>query len=381
MDFSLNSEQILLRDSVRQFMETEMRPVLRAYEREEKFPEAELRKLGEMGCCGMLIPEEWGGAGMDMVSYAVMLEEVARVCASTAITLSVTNSVASAPILKHGTDEQKKKYLPRLAHGEILGAFCLTEPAAGSDAAGIQSRAVRDGDSYVLNGTKSWVSNGGHTGVYVVFAKTNPEEKHRGITAFLVEASFPGFRVARYEDKMGLRISKSAEIAFTDCRVPAANRLGEEGQGLKIALEALDGGRVGVAAQAVGLAQGALEAAMKYAKQRRAFGKTIGEFQAVQWMLADMQTEIEAARGLLYQAAWMRDKNMARAGAFASRAKLYASEMVNRVAYKAVQVHGSLGYSRESDVERYYRDARVITIYEGTSEMQRTVIARDLLKE
>jgi butyryl-CoA dehydrogenase len=380
MDFSLNSEQILLRDSVRQFMETEMRPVLRAYEREEKFPEAELRRLGEMGCCGMLIPEEWGGAGMDMVSYVVMLEEVARVCASTAITLSVTNSVASVPILRHGTDAQKKKYLPRLARGEILGAFCLTEPAAGSDAAGIQSRAVRDGDSYVINGTKSWVSNGGHTGVYVVFAKTNPEAGHRGITAFLVESSFPGFRVARYEDKMGLRISKSAEIAFTDCRVSAANRLGEEGQGLKIALEALDGGRVGVAAQAVGLAQGALEAATKYAKQRRAFGKAIGEFQAIQWMLADMQTEIEAARGLLYQAAWMRDKNMARAGAFASRAKLYASEMVNRVAYKAVQVHGSLGYSRESDVERYYRDARVITIYEGTSEMQRTVIARDLLR-
>ncbi|HEV2342352.1 MAG TPA: acyl-CoA dehydrogenase family protein [Candidatus Acidoferrales bacterium] len=380
MDFSLNSEQILLRDSVRQFMETEIRPVLRAYEREEKFPEAELRRLGEMGCCGMLIPEEWGGAGMDMTSYVVMLEEVARVCASTAITLSVTNSVASAPILKHGTDAQKKKYLPRLARGEILGAFCLTEPAAGSDAAGIQSRAVRDGDSYVINGTKSWVSNGGHTGVYVVFAKTDPEAKHRGITAFLVEASFPGFRVARYEDKMGLRISKSAEIALTDCRVPAANRLGDEGLGLRIALEALDGGRVGVAAQAVGLAQGALEAAAKYAKQRRAFGKTISEFQAIQWMLADMQTEIEAARGLLHQAAWMRDNNMARAGAFASRAKLYASEMVNRVAYKAVQVHGSLGYSRESDVERYYRDARVISIYEGTSEMQRTVIARELLK-
>ena len=380
MDFSLNSEQILLRDSVRQFMETEMRPVLRQYEREEHFPEAELRKLGEMGCCGMLIPEEWGGAGMDMVSYVVMLEEVARVCASTAITLSVTNSVASVPILKHGADEQKKKYLPRLARGEILGAFCLTEPAAGSDAAGIQSRAVRDGDSYVINGTKSWVSNGGHTGVYVVFAKTNPAERHHGMTAFLVEASFPGFRVARYEDKMGLRISKSAEIALTDCRVPAANRLGEEGQGLKIALEALDGGRVGVAAQAVGLAQGALEAAAKYAKQRRAFGKTIAEFQAIQWMLADMQTEIEAARGLLHQAAWMRDKNAPRAGAFASRAKLYASEMVNRVAYKAVQVHGSLGYSRESDVERYYRDARVISIYEGTSEMQRTVIARDLLR-
>jgi len=385
MDFSLNSDQEILRDTVRQFMETEMRPVLRAYEREEKFPAAELRELGELGCCGMLIPEEWGGAGMDTVSYVVMLEEVARVCASTAVTLSVTNSVVAVPIWKHGTDEQKRKYLTRLARGEILGSFCLTEPQAGSDASAIQTRAARDGDFYVLNGTKSWVSSGAHTGVYIVFAKTEPPgEAGAGkgaITAFLVEPSFPGFRIARYEDKMGLRISKSAEISLSDCRVPAANRIGEEGQGLKIALGALDGGRVGIAAQSVGIAQGAFEASVKYAKQRRAFGKTIAEFQAIQFMIADMQTEIEAARGLMYYAAWMRDQGGSRRGSQASRAKLYASEMANRVCAKAVQIHGSQGYSRESDVERYYRDARVLTIYEGTSEMQRTVIARDLLTQ
>ena len=384
MDFSLNSEQKVLRDTVRQFMETEMRPVLRAYEREEKFPAAELRKLGELGCCGMLIPEEWGGAEMDTVSYAVMLEEVARVCASTAVTLSVTNSVVAVPVWKFGTEAQKKKYLRRLASGEILGSFCLTEPQAGSDAAAIQTRAVRDGDFYVLNGTKSWVSSGGQTGIYIVFAKTDPSAGARGVTAFLVEPTFPGFRVARFEDKMGLHLSKSAELSLVDLRVPVENRIGEEGQGLKIAFEALDGGRVGIAAQSVGLAQAALEAAVKYAKQRRAFGKTISEFQAIQWMLADMQTEIEAARGLLYYAAWLRDQGAAvaasRRGAQAARAKLYASEMANRVCAKAVQIHGSQGYSRESDVERYYRDARVLTIYEGTSEIQRTVIARELLK-
>lgn len=385
MDFSLNSEQKVLRDTVRQFMETEVRPVLRAYEREEKFPAEELRKLGELGCCGMLIPEEWGGAEMDTVSYAVMLEEVARVCASTAVTLSVTNSVVAVPIWKFGTEAQKKEYLRRLARGEILGSFCLTEPQAGSDASAIQTRAVRDGDFYVLNGTKSWVSSGGQTGIYIVFAKTDPSAGAKGVTAFLVEPTFPGFRVARYEDKMGLRLSKSAELSLTDLRVPAENRIGEEGEGLKIAFQALDGGRVGIAAQSVGLAQAAFEAAGKYAKQRRAFGKTISEFQAIQFMLADMQMEIEAARGLLYYAAWMRDQGdsfaPSRRGAQAARAKLYASEMANRVCAKAVQIHGSQGFSRESDVERYYRDARVLTIYEGTSEIQRTVIARELLKQ
>ena len=380
MDFSFSSDQILIRDTVRQFMEAEMRPVIREYERAEKFPAEEIRRLGELGCCGMLIPEEWGGAGADTISYVLMLEEVARVDASTAVALSVTNSVVAVPVWKHGNEAQKEKYLRRLASGEMIGGFCLTEPQAGSDAAGIQTRAVREGDDYLLHGTKSWVTNGGAAGVYVVFAKTDVAAGARGVTAFLVEPSFAGFRISRYEDKMGLRLSRSAEIVFENCRVPAANRLGEEGQGLKIALESLDGGRVGIAAQALGLAQGAMEAAVRHAKQRRTFGKLLAEQQAIQFMLADMETEIEAARVLTHYAAYQRDANPAsRAGAHASRAKLYASEMANRVAYKAVQIHGSTGYSRETDVERYYRDARVLTIYEGTSEMQRMIIARDLL--
>jgi len=389
MDFSPTSDQLLIRDTVRQFMETEMRPLLREYDRDERFPVEQIRRLGELGCCGMLIPEEFGGSATDTITYAMMLEEVARVDASTAVTLSVTNSVASAPILKHGSDAQKKKYLGRLARGEILGAFCLTEPQAGSDAAAIQTRATRQGDGYVLRGTKSWVTNGGFSGVYVVFAKTDPAAGARGITAFLVEPSWPGFRVSRYEDKMGLRLSRSAEIVFEDCRVPAENVLGGEGQGLRVALAALDGGRVGIAAQSLGLAQGAMEAAARYAKQRRAFGHPIADYQAIQWMLADMATEIEAARALTYYAAHLRDlearerpaedRGRSRVGPQASRAKLYASEMANRVCYRAVQIHGSVGYSRETDVERYYRDARVLTIYEGTSEIQRMVIARDLL--
>ena len=388
MDFSLTDDQRMIRENVRRFMETEVRPSVRRRDRDETFAGPEIRRLGELGCCGMLIPEDWGGAGLDTISYALMLEEVARVDASIAVALSVTNSVVAWPLWRHGTDAQRQKYLPRLARGEILGAFCLTEPQAGSDAAAIETRAVRSGKAYRLNGAKSWVTNGGESGVYLVFAKTEPAAGARGITAFLVEPGFPGFRVGRYEDKMGLRSSRSAEILFADCEVPEGNRLGEEGQGLKIALEALDGGRVGIAAQAVGLAQGALEAAASYAKERRAFGKTIGEFQAVQFMLADMHTEIEAARLLVWQAAHMRDAardaaigtNSARLGAFASRAKLFAAEMANRVAYKAVQIHGSMGYSRESDVERIYRDARVLSIYEGTSEIQRMIIARDLLR-
>jgi alkylation response protein AidB-like acyl-CoA dehydrogenase len=379
MDFSLTDDQRLIRDTVRRFMEAEVRPNVRQNDREEKFAGDELRQLGALGCCGMLIPEEWGGAGADSIAYVLMLEEVARVDAAMAVALSVTNSVVAWPLYKHGTDAQRQKYLPRLARGEILGSFCLTEAQAGSDSAALQTRAVRDGDVYRLDGVKTWVTSGGQSGLYIVFAKTDPQAGARGVTAFLLEPSFPGFRISRYEDKMGLRSSRSAEITLSDCQVPAENRLGEEGQGLKIGLEALDGGRVGIAAQALGIAQGAFEAAVSYAKQRRAFGKTIGEFQAIQFMLADMQTEIEAARGLVWQAAWLRDTGASRLGAAASQAKLYASEMVNRVAYKAVQIHGSMGYSRESDVERMYRDARVISIYEGTSEIQRMIIARDLL--
>jgi butyryl-CoA dehydrogenase len=401
MDFSLTDHQKLIRDTVRQFMETEVRPLVKELERDEKFPLDLLKKIADMGCCGMLMPEEWGGPSLDTISYVLMLEEVARVYTAMSTALGVTNSAVQVPLLQFGTAEQKQRYLKRLATGEILGSFCLTEAAAGSDAAGIQSTATRctsqnchpersEGSafSYRLNGEKTWVTNGSVAGVFLVFAKTDPTAGGKGITAFLIEPTFKGFKIGRHEDKMGQRSSPSVEILLNDCEVPVENRLGEEGQGLKIALSALDGGRIGIAAQAVGLAQGALDESIKYAKQRRAFGKSISEFQAIQWMIADMQTELEAARGLTYYAAWLKDSGKtslggpatAGGGAAASKAKLYASEMVNRVVYKAVQIHGSVGYSRETDVERMYRDARVITIYEGTSEVQRMIIARDLLK-
>ena len=391
MDFSLNDHQLLIRDTVREFMNTEVRPHVKDWERTEHFPLDAIQKLAALGCCGMLMPEEWGGPGLDTISYVLMLEEVARVHAALSTALAVTNSAVQLPLLAFGTADQKSRYLKPLASGKFLGAFCLTEPAAGSDAAGIECRAVCSGrssdrqsesasasDSYLLSGTKTWVTNGSAAGVFLIFAKTDPSAGGKGISAFLVEPTFPGFKVGRHEDKMGQRSSPSVEIILNDCVVPAANRLGEEGHGLKIALSALDGGRIGIAAQAVGLAQAALDESVKFARARKAFGKSISEFQAIQWMLADMHTEIEAARALLYQAAHLKDSG-GKMGSAASRAKLYASEMVNRVAYKAVQIHGSQGYSRESEVERIYRDARVISIYEGTSEIQRTIIARDLL--
>lgn len=379
MDFSLSDHQLLIRDTVRDFMNTEVRPHVKEWERTDHFPLDAIGRLGALGCCGMLMPEEWGGPGLDTMSYVLMLEEVAKVHTAMSTALGVTNSAVQLPLLAHGTQAQKERYLRRLASGEIIGSFCLTEPAAGSDAAGIQSTAVRSGEQYKLNGTKTWVTNGSAAGVYIIFAKTDPSAGGKGITAFLVEPGTPGLKVGRHEDKMGQRSSPSVELLLNDCMVPVENRLGEEGAGLRIALSALDGGRIGIAAQAIGLAQGALEESVKYAKARKAFNKSIGEFQAIQWMLADMHTEIEAARALLYQAAFLKD-SAGRVGSAASRAKLYASEMANRVVYKAVQIHGSLGYSRESEVERLYRDARVISIYEGTSEIQRTIIARDLLK-
>jgi alkylation response protein AidB-like acyl-CoA dehydrogenase len=397
MDFSLTDHQKLIRDTVRQFMETEVRSVVKELEREEKFPLDLLKKIADLGCCGMLMPEEWGGPGLDTISYVLMVEEVARVYTAMSTALGVTNSAVQIPLLQFGTEAQKQEYLKRLASGEILGSFCLTEAAAGSDAAGIQATAKLKSStsatsspsstSYFLNGAKTWVTNGSVAGLFIIFAKTNPEAGAKGISAFLVEPTFKGFQMGRHEDKMGQRSSPSVEILLNDCEVPVTNRLGEEGQGLKIALSALDSGRIGIAAQAVGLAQGALDESIKYAKQRRAFGKSISEFQAIQWMIADMQTELEAARGLTYYAAWLKDAAKSPSGGVpsgaasaASKAKLYASEMANRVVYKAVQIHGSVGYSRETDVERMYRDARVITIYEGTSEVQRMIIARDLLK-
>jgi butyryl-CoA dehydrogenase len=381
MHFSFNDHQLLTRHTVRQFVEAEVRPTVKQRDKDQQFPSTEIKKIAELGCCGMMMPEEWGGPGLDTLSYVLMIEEVAKVDAAMATSLSVTNSAVQIPLLTFGTEAQKKKYLHPLASGQFLGAFCLTEAQAGSDAAAIQARATRQPDgSYKIQGTKTWVTNGSVAGVFIVFAKTDPAAGGKGITAFLVEPNFPGFQAGRHEEKMGQHCSPSLEIIFGDCQVPAENRLGEEGQGLKIALSALDSGRIGIAGLAVGLAQGALDEAVKYAKQRRAFGKNIADFQAIQWMLADMQTEIEAARALVYQAAWLKDASPSRIGTAASRAKLYATEMANRVAAKAVQIHGSVGYSRETDVERMYRDARVLTIYEGTSEIQRIIIARDLLQ-
>ncbi len=433
MDFSFQDHQLLIRDTVRTFMQTEVRPHVKHWEQTDHFPLEAIKKLASLGCCGMLMPEEWGGPGLDTLSYVLMLEEVAKVHTALCTAIAVTNSAVQLPLLAHGTQKQKERYLRRLASGEILGSFCLTEPSAGSDAAGIQTTASlqnknnchpeqsegpafsspatipTEGSHYLLNGAKTWVTNGSHAGIYLIFAKTNPSAAGKGITAFLVEPSTPGLKIGRHEDKMGQRSSHSVEILLNDCVVPAENRLGEEGAGLKIALSALDGGRIGIAAQAVGLAQGALDESVKYAKARKAFGKSIAEFQAIQWMLADMHTEIEAARALLSNAAFQKDRHSPASttqichpspavfagegpafsstghgprvtGHASSSAKLYASEMVNRVVFKAVQIHGSLGYSRESEVERMYRDARVISIYEGTSEIQRTIIARDLLR-
>jgi alkylation response protein AidB-like acyl-CoA dehydrogenase len=396
MDFSLSDHHLLIRETVREFMASEVRPHVKEWERTDHFPLDAIHKLGALGCCGVLLPDEWGGPGLDTLSYVLILEEIGRVHAAMATAISVTNSAVQAPLLVYATTEQKSRYLRRLATGEILGAFCLTETAAGSDAAGIQSVAAREGDNYQLNGIKTWVTNGSAAGLFIVFAKTDPAAAGKGITAFLLERNTPGLKIGRHEDKMGQRSSPSVELILDNCVVPASARLGEEGQGLKIALSALDNGRIGIAAQAVGLAQGALDESVKYARTRRAFGKSIGEFQAIQWMLADMHTELEAARALVHHAAYLKDQSSPAAQAFrpqpfssptrhslgscSSRAKLYATEMANRVVYKAVQIHGSVGYSRESDVERMFRDARVLTIYEGTSEIQRMIIARDLLK-
>ena len=379
MDFSLNDHQTLIRDTVRQFMENEVRPSVKQRDREGRFATAEIQKLAELGCCGMLMPEEWGGPGLDAISYVLMIEEVARVDAAMATSLSVTNSAVQVPLLTFGVGCAEEEVSASVGDRRDSRVVLFDRAAGGVGCwRPASTRHSRGTDRpYILNGTKTWVSNGSVADVFIVFAKTDPDAGGKGISAFLVEPGFAGFRIGRHEEKMGQHSSPSVEIILNDCEVPAENRVGEEGQGLKIALSALDNGRIGIAAQAVGVAQGALEAATAFAKQRRAFGKNIAEFQAIQWMLADMQTEIEAARGLVLHAAWLKDSG-GRMGSAASKAKLYATEMANRVAAKAVQIHGSIGYSRETDVERIYRDARVMTIYEGTSEIQRVIIAREL---
>ncbi|MGA9571652.1 MAG: acyl-CoA dehydrogenase [Candidatus Acidiferrales bacterium] len=379
MNLELSEEQRLLQKSVREFAEAEVRPLAKENDETGKFPRGLFQKAAELGLTGVAIPEAEGGAGMDHISYAIVIEEISRVCASTGVILSVQNSLYCDPIHRFGTGEQKKKFLLPFARGEKIGCYALTEPQAGSNAAALATKAVRKGDKYVINGTKAWITNGGAADAAIVYVNTQPEKGEKGITALVVEKGTPGFAVGKEEKKLGIHATACTELSFSDCEVPAGNRIGEEGEGYKVALSTLDGGRIGIAAQATGIAQGAFEAALSYAQQRQAFGHPIADFQAIQFMLADMATEIDAARLLLRRAAWKQDSG-ARFSMEAAIAKLFASEMSTRVAHKAIQIHGGYGYSSEYPVERAYRDARITEIYEGTSEIQRLVIAAWVLK-
>jgi butyryl-CoA dehydrogenase len=379
MNFDLDDQQQMIRDSAREFAEKEIKPVAGEFDEQGKFPSEIVKKLGQLGFMGMMVPEEYGGAEMDAVSYAIAVEEISRGDASVGVTMSVNNSLVCQPILDFGSEDLKKKYLPALAEGRHLGAFSLTEPEAGTDAGAVQCTAVLDGDEYVINGTKVFVTNGGQADIILLFASTDRSLKTKGIAAFIVEKGTPGFSVGKKEDKMGMRASDTSELIFEDCRIPKGNLVGKEGMGFKIAMSALDGGRIGIASQAVGIGQACLEEAIKYSKQRKQFGKPICEFQAIQWTLADMATEIEAARLLTYKAAFAKDKGL-RFSKEAAQAKLFASEAAVKASINAVQIHGGYGYMKEYDVERYFRDSKLTEIYEGTSEVQRLVIAASVLK-
>jgi len=378
MAYQLNEEQRMIQAMVKEFAREELLPTAEERDRTAEFPAAAVKKMGELGLMGMNVPPEYNGAGADTVSYSVALQEVAYACAATAVVMSVHNSVACGPIYLYGSEYLKETFLKPLAAGEKLGCFALTEATAGSDPASQKARAVKDGDSYVINGNKMFITSGKNSDLTVVTAYTDKSKKHRGISAFVVEKGTPGFSVGKEEEKMGLRSSDTAELVFEDCRVPAENMVGEEGDGFLIAMVSLDGGRIGIASQSVGLAQACLDASVNYAKERTQFNKPISQFQGLQWMIADMATELEAARLLTFNAAAMRDRGE-NFSAAASMAKVFASEMANRLAYKAIQLHGGYGYIKEFPVERYYRDARVFTLYEGTSEIQRHVIARDII--
>ncbi len=378
MAYQLNEEQRMIRAMVRDFARESVLPTAAERDLTGEFPAENLKKMGALGLLGMNAPVEFNGAGVDTVSYCLALQEIAYACASTAVIMSVHNSVACGPINLFGSDFLRNKYLKKLATGEMLGSFALTEPGAGSDPVSQKTKAVRDGDSYVINGTKMFITTGKNSHVTVVTAYTDMEKKHRGISAFVVEKGTSGFSVGKEEKKMGLRASDTVELIFEDCRIPAENLLGQEGDGFMIAMTSLDGGRIGISSQSLGVAQACLDAAVGYAKERVQFGKTISNFQGLRWMIADMATQIEAARLLTFNAAAMRDRGENYTAA-ASMAKVFASEMANRTAYQALQIHGGYGYIQDFPVERYYRDARVFTLYEGTSEIQRTVIAKHVI--
>ena len=379
MKIELLEEQKLLRDTVRRFAEEVVAPRAREIDESGEFPLDFFKQAAELGLGGVAVPEEYGGAGMDNLSYCLVIEEISRACASSGVILSVNNSLVCDPLLKFGNEEQKREYLEPLASGEKLGCFALTEPGAGSDAGALRTTARRDGDDYVLNGNKVFITNGTHADLALVFATVDLAKKHRGITAFIVEVDTPGFSRGGHEYKLGVNASGTTELAFQDMRVPAAQRIGEEGDGFKIAMATLDGGRVGISAQAVGIARGAFEEAMAYAQERQQFGRPIADFQAIQFYLADMSTEIDAARLLTWKAAWAKDQGR-RYSLEAAQAKLYSSQMAQRVTNLALQIHGGYGYTKEYNVERYFRDARITEIYEGTSEIQKLVIARAVLE-
>jgi alkylation response protein AidB-like acyl-CoA dehydrogenase len=380
MEFALTEEQKMIKATARDFADEQLAPLAAEYDRTEEFTGPQAKLLGEVGFLGMMVPEEFGGAGLDTVSYVLAMEEVSRACASTSVTMTVQNSLVCTPLAYFGNPEQKRQYLKPLAEGKILGCFALTEPAAGSDPASMATNAVEDGDAYILNGSKIFISNGGVSQVALVWATTNRELKHRGISCFIVDADAPGFSVGAEEKKLGIRGSNTVELHFEQCRVPKENILGNPGEGFKIAMQTLDGGRIGIAAQAVGIGQACIDAAVKYAHQRQAFGKPLAEIEAIQIKIADMATEVQASRLLTLYAAWAKDQG-GRYSKEAAMAKLHASEAATRAAHLAVQIHGGYGYLRDFPVERLYRDARITEIYEGTSEIQRLVISSSTLKE
>lgn len=379
VDFSFTEDQELLRDEVRRFAEERIRPGLAERDREHRFPVDIFKEMGEMGLLGMMVPEEYGGAGMDTLSYLLAMEEISRVDPAVAVTMSVTNSVCCWPIVRFGSEDLKRKVLPSLASGETLGGFGLTEPGAGSDAASLKTTARREGDFWVLNGEKAWITNAGYAGWYVVVARTNPEAGKKGLSAIVVPGDAPGFSIGQPEEKLGLKSSRTAQIYFSDCRVPAENLLGEEGQGLKIALATLGHSRLGIAAQAVGIHQRALELAVEYAKERVQFGAPIANNQAIQFKIAQIATDLAASRTLMHYAASV--EHSPQAARLSAQAKVFASEAANRACQESLQIHGGNGFHDDYEISRLYRDVRVTTIYEGTSEMQRMVIARNLLRD
>lgn len=373
-------EQLMIKDMVREFARDVVAPGAAERDHSRQFPGDILKQMGELGLMGMMIPPEYGGSGADTVSYVLALSEIAAACAATAVVMSVQNSIVCESLYRFGSEQQKEKYLKPLAQGAAIGAFALTEPDAGSDPVRQTTRADRKGEAYVLTGTKRFITTGKHADIILVTAKTDASKRHKGISVFIVTPDTPGFKVGHVEEKMGLKASDTTDLIFDDCLIPVDQRLGEEGQGFSLAMKGLDGGRIGIAAQSIGVAQAALDAAVVYATEREQFGQKISKFQGLRWIIADMATELEAAKQLTFSAARMKDRGQNHTRQ-ASMAKLFASEMVNRVTAKALQMHGGYGYTKEYAVERYYRDARVFTIYEGTSEIQRIVISNAILKD